>query len=141
MPTSTDLSPWATVGVIVCIAISAVGLAAILEWDRRRKFAGGDRREQIRRLTESLNESLVAINAITAEIDQGQQILVKLERELADKKHAAALTSAEAEAVGHLIQQELRRERRLTLIRDVLLTFIGVVIGLLLQSVWQSWFS
>ena len=104
-------------------------------------FAGGDRREQIRRLTESLNESLVAIHAITAEIDQGQQILVKLERELADKKHAAALTSAEAEAVGHLIQQEPRRERRPTLIRDVLLTFIGVVIGLLLQSVWQSWFS
>jgi hypothetical protein len=99
----------------------------------------GDRRERISRLTKSLEESLSAINAIRAEIEDGQEVLDKLEAELAARKRAVDLSEEDMNAVTDLIQREFRREWRPTFIRDVLLTLIGILIGSLLQGGWPSW--
>jgi ABC-type multidrug transport system fused ATPase/permease subunit len=83
-PTARDgdsLYAWATACVVGGAVLMGIGVVALSTWDSRRRFVRGDRREQISRLTKSLEESLSAINAIRAEIEDGQEVLDKLEAE------------------------------------------------------------
>lgn len=57
-PDGDSLYKWAVAVLVMGIVVLVSGLIALQEWDNRRRFARGDRRERIRRLTESLREAM-----------------------------------------------------------------------------------
>ena len=138
-PHTRDLYGWGWALVVLVALLCVLSLVAFSQWDSRRRFMGGDRREQIKRLTTSLDEALNAIDAIRAQIDEDQHALDALESDLAARQEAARFSAEQIDAVTHLLRAESKRERRRSIVRDLALTLLGVLIGTLLQGGWPSW--
>jgi hypothetical protein len=128
------LHGWWNVAVILGIAMGILGGVVLSEWNDRRRFARGDRRQQIERLTRSLEEAVRAIDAIRHEIDDEHRLLEALERDLDARQQAATFTEEQLDAVTHLLRNERRRERRGSILRDLAFVVLGAVAGLALQS-------
>jgi septal ring factor EnvC (AmiA/AmiB activator) len=88
----------------------------------------------IRKLAESLKDATIAVDAIRSEIEEGQRVLEKLEQDLAARRHASKLSEEEAASITYLLQQELARERRPAVLRDLVFLILGAGLGWLLQN-------
>jgi hypothetical protein len=64
---------WGLLLLIFGPVVLGLSLAAISEWDSRRRFVRGDRQAQIRRLSKALQEAVRTINTISEEIESGDR--------------------------------------------------------------------
>lgn len=55
------------------------------------------------------------------------------------RQEASTLTESQAQAVAILLSDELQRERRPQLIKDVCLMLLGVLIGWVIQGGLPTW--
>lgn len=109
--------------------ITATGAFSIVQWIEHRRFTRGDRRERIRRLTRNLRAAVTAVDALRAEVEQGQEALEVLERRVEVSRELAKLSDPQADAVRALLSDQLEMEGRRTFRRDVILGTVFFLLG------------
>ena len=132
----TSLKGWAQALTVLLIFLFIISVFIYDKWNSRQKYARGDHRARLKRLTNALSESLNAIDAIRAEIEEGNEALERLKLETKTQKQLASLSEQEATAVRHLLEAELRKGRRGGLVRDVLLAIAGAIFGTFLTKIF-----
>jgi hypothetical protein len=127
-PGQTEIVGWGELALILGAPMAIVGLISSL-----LRFGPAETRaDRIKRLTAALQESMTIIAQINSEIEEGAQRLSELEEQTAVQQELAKLTQQEAAAVREALKGELGRERRRSLVRDVVLLLLGAVLTYLL---------
>lgn len=133
----TVIRPWAVLVLVICVVVIVVALFALVARSDRRRFQDiPTRRARIEKLTASLEDALFTIEQIKAEVDDGTQLLARLERDAEVKGRLAELKTEEAEAVLAQLQETVRLETnrgtRLQLGIGALFFALGCVFTLLI---------
>ena len=136
----------AVIGVAVGGLLSALA-ASYSENMRRLNRASGERvQERVDRLTETLRDAMRALAAtseeLQQEVDQGQQLVAKLQADAHRYEELTRVNRAQAEAVAVLMRAELEAEGRRSFWKGFAMNFgfflAGVVVSVLLPAVFGS---
>jgi hypothetical protein len=99
-PTQTILPAWGVGLALVAALIFVVGIVlSINRFERSKWGSSHSRQRKIEELTKSLDQALVAVDAIRREIDEGGRLLKRLVTETEVKARLAKLASQDAQAV------------------------------------------
>jgi hypothetical protein len=89
--------------------------------------------ERIRTLTKSLNDSAALISVIEQEVDQRQQLVVKLQADAAEAEKLKALSADQVAAVAQALHGQLQSESRSafwpSILTNLFFAFLGAGIG------------
>jgi hypothetical protein len=131
---------------VVGAVLSALG-AWYSERTRRLSRASGERvQERVDRLTGTLRDAMRALAAtseeLQREIDQGQQLVAKLQADARTSEELARVNRAQAEAVAMQLRTELQTEGRRSFWKDFAMNFVfflaGVAASVLVPAVFGS---
>lgn len=117
--------------IIVGLPALLIGFVLVSNWNTKRKYTRGDTSEKVRRLTQSLKESLAVIDSIKLEIEEGEKLLRNLKKEMGTHKELASLSKNQTVAVEYALAKENRRST----VRDVILMLVGVGLGAIIAII------
>lgn len=124
-----DPDGWWDVAVLVAIGLASSGLVGLIF---RLEAGGESRTKKIERLTQALKEAAQAIAQISAEMEDGERRLRELEQQTSIQQQLANLTGSQSAAIREALKGELSRERRRSLMRDLVMLVLGAVTSFLL---------
>jgi ABC-type multidrug transport system fused ATPase/permease subunit len=121
-------SVWQFALFAIGIIMMFLGLLFFSVWADVRNGRSNQRSAQVKKLSDALDEALKTISSVRIEVEEGQRVLNRLQKEITTNKDLARLTSEQSKAVEELVRMELRRERLPSL-------SVQIVVGLLLIGV------
>jgi thiamine biosynthesis lipoprotein ApbE len=126
-------------------------LSALAAWSearmRRRSRASGERvQERVDRLTGTLRDAMSALattsEELQQEVDQGQQLVARLQADARTYEELARVNRTQAEAVATLVRGELATEGRRSFWKGFAMNLgffvAGVVVSVVIAAVFGS---
>ena len=126
-PGETHYYGWGHVALPVVISVFVLCILYLFLVFQARH--GETRAERIKRLTKALEEAMQAITQIQTEIEDGALRLQELEEKTNLQRELSQLSESEAAAVREALGAELSRDRRRSLLRDLVLVLLGAALS------------
>jgi hypothetical protein len=133
----TQITDGWVLGVLIVSLVLAIVPLLCVGLSRSEMINTNRRSQRVARLSQSLSEALQVIEAIKWEVEEGEKVLQRLEKDTQTTKALAELSQTEADAVRSVVASAVRRERLPNLGIALISAIVGGVVGLVIGHLWR----